>query len=333
VPVPPAATITGAGATFPNPFYSAAFFAYKQKFPQVTVNYQSIGSGGGIQQLTSKTVAFGASDVPLTDGEAAALGGRDRVIEFPGTLGTVSIAYNLAGVASGALKLTPQLIADVFLGNIKRWSDPALKASNPGVNLPDQPIAVVHRSDGSGTTYIFTDYLSRVSPPWKAKVGTGKSVAWPVGQGAKGNEAVATVIKQTPGAIGYVELAYVLETKMTQAQLQNADGAFVLPSPEGATAAARSLPEISPTNFSIVNALGRDSAPISGYSWIMLYKEQADKDVGMALVDLFFWLVSSEGQQYGTNLNYARLPDAVAGKDVQLLTTVTYQGRALLSIP
>ena len=332
VPVPPAATITGAGATFPYPFYAAAFFAYKQQFPQVTVNYQSIGSGGGIQQLTSKTVAFGASDVPLADAEAAALGGRDKVVEFPATLGTESLAFNLAGIADGALKLPPQVIADIFLGNTRKWNDPALKAPNPGLNLPDQPISVIHRSDGSGTTYIFTDYLSKVSPQWKARVGTGKSVSWPVGQGAKGNEAVATVIKQTPGAIGYVELAYVLQTKMTQAQLQNADGNFVMPSPDGATAAARALPNVGPTNFSIVNAPGKDSAPISGYSWIMLYKEQPDKDVGTVLVDLFYWLVSPQGQQYATNLNYARLPDSVAQQDVELLKTVTFQGMRLLSI-
>ena len=332
-PVPPAANLTGAGATFPEPFYTAAFYAYKQKFNQVTVNYQPIGSGGGIQQLTRKTVEFGASDVPLTSEEAAALGGADKVIQIPVTLGTVSLAYNLDGVASGALKLTPQLIAGIFLGTIGKWNDPAIQAQNRGLNLPDRRISVVHRSDGSGTTYIFTDYLARVSPDWKSKVGTGKSVSWPVGQGAKGNEAVATTIKQTPGAIGYVELAYVVQTKMTQASIQNADGSFVIPSSAGATAAAQALPGVSPTEFSIVNAPGKDSAPISGYSWLMLYKEQPDKDKGTAAVDLFYWLVNPEGQQYAVNLEYAKLPDTVVKRNIDALKTVTFQGQPVLSIP
>jgi len=332
-PVPPAASLTGAGATFPQPFYSAAFFAYKQKFSQVTVSYQPIGSGGGIQQLTRRTVDFGASDVPLTEEEAAALGGRDHVIEIPSTLGTESLAYNLDGVASGALKLTPGLIAGIFLGTIKKWNDPGLRAQNAGLNLPDLSIQVVHRSDGSGTTYIFTDYLAKVSPEWKSRVGTGKAVSWPVGQGQKGNEAVATVIKQTPGAIGYVELAYVLQTNMKQAALQNADGAFVVPSANGATAAAQAIPKVTPTEFSIVNAPGKDSAPITGYSWLMIYKDQPEKTKGTALVDVFFWLVSSEGQRYGVDAHYAKLPEAVAQNDVEILKTVTYRGRPLPLVP
>ncbi len=332
MPGPPAATLTGAGASFPAPFYSAAFFAYHQKFSQVTVIYQSIGSGAGIQQLTRKTVDFGASDVPLTEEEAAAVGGRDKVIEIPVTLGTESLPYNLDGVPSGALKLTPSLIAGIFLGTIKKWNDPGLRAQNPGLSLPDLPIAVVHRSDGSGTTYIFTDYLSRVSPEWKAKVGTGKAVSWPVGQGAKGNEAVATVIKQSRGSIGYVELAYVLQTNMAQAALQNASGSFVVPSADGATAAARVSPKVTPTEFSIVNASGKDSAPITGYSWVMMYKDQPDKDKGTALVDVFYWLVSSEGQQYAVNAHYAKLPESVARMDVETLKIVTFQGKPLLSV-
>jgi phosphate transport system substrate-binding protein len=331
--VPPPAALTGAGATFPAPFYSAAFYAYNKKFSQVTVNYGSVGSGTGIQQLTNKTVDFGASDVPLSDEEAAAVGGRDKVVQIPTTLGTVSLAYNLAGVPSGSLKLTPDLIAGIFLGTIKKWNDPALRAQNAAVTLPDVPIAVVHRSDGSGTTYIFTDYLSRVSPDWKAKVGFGKAVAWPTGQGGKGNEAVATLIKQTPGAVGYVELAYVIQTGMSQAALRNASGTFVVPSPDGATAAAKASPTVTPTAFSIVNAPGKDSAPISGFSWAMLYKEQPDKNKGTALVDLLDWLVSAEGQRYASDLHYAKLPDTVAQQDVVALKTVTFQGKALLSIP
>ena len=331
VPSPPAATLTGAGATFPYPFYSAAFYAYKQRFQQVTVNYQSVGSGAGIQQLTQKTVDFGASDVPLKDTEVSAIGGADKVIQIPTTLGTESIAYNLNGIGDGQLKLTPDTIAGIFLGKIKKWNDPALKADNSGLNLPNQAITVVHRSDGSGTTYIFTDYLSKVSAEWKSKVGTGKSVSWPVGVGAKGNEAVATSIQQTPGAIGYVELAYVLQTHMTQAKLRNADGNFVLPSPAGATAAAQSKPDVTPTDFSIVNAPGANSAPITGFSWAMMYTAQADKNKGTALVDLFYWLVN-DGQQFAQNLHYAKLPTSVVQKDIQTLRQVKYNSDPLLKV-
>lgn len=330
-PTPPAASLTGAGATFPFPFYNAAFFAYHQKFSQVTVNYQSVGSGAGIQQLTKKTVDFGASDVPLKTSEADAMGGSDKVVQIAGTLGTVSLAYNLPGVSNGQLKLTPKTIAGIFLGTIKKWNDASIAADNRGVQLPDQAIKVVHRSDGSGTTYILTDYLSNVSPEWNSGPGTGKSVNWPVGQGAKGNEAVATTIQQTPGAIGYVELAYVLQTNMTQAALQNKDGQFVIPSPEGATEAATNFPNVTPTNFSIVNAPGKKSAPISGYSWLMLYKEQADKTKGTALVDLLYWLVT-EGQQYGTNVHYAKLPASIVQNDIKALKTVTSGGSTLLNV-
>jgi len=331
IPTPPAAALTGAGATFPAPFYTAAFYAYNQKFSQVTVNYQAIGSGAGIQQLTKRTVDFGASDVPLKTSEADAMGGIDKVVQIAGTLGTESIAFNLQGVASGHLKLTPKTIAGIFLGSIKKWNDPALTADNSGVSLPNQNITVVHRSDGSGTTYIFTDYLSNVSADWKTKVGTGKSVSWPVGQGASGNAAVATTIKQTPGAIGYVELAFVLQTNMTQALLQNHDGTFVTPSEAGATAAAGQFPNVSPTgSFSIVNAPGKDSAPISGYSWLMIYKDQADKTKGTATVDLFYWLIT-QGQQYAANVHYAKLPTKTVQDDINALKTVTSSGSPLLT--
>ena len=330
VPTPPAAALTGAGATFPAPFYTAAFYAYNQKFSQVTVNYQAIGSGAGIQQLTKKTVDFGASDVPLKTSEADAMGGSDKVVQIAGTLGTESLAFNLQGISSGQLKLTAKTITGIFLGTIKKWNDPALKADNSGVNLPDQNITVVHRSDGSGTTYIFTDYLSNVSADWKSKVGTGKSVSWPVGQGASGNAAVATTIKQTPGSIGYVELSYVLQTNMTQAMLQNRDGNYVTPSEAGATAAASQFLAASPTQFSIVNAPGKDSAPISGYSWLMIYKDQPDKSKGTAAVDLFYWLVT-EGQQYATNVHYAKLPSNMVRDDINALKTVTSSGSTLLT--
>ncbi len=333
VPMPPPASLTGAGATFPQPFYDAARFAYNKKFSQVTVNYQSVGSGAGIQQLTKKTVDFGASDVPLSAKEAAAMGGSDQVIQIASTLGTESLAYNLDGVADGQLKLTPDTIAGIFLGKVTKWNDPALKADNGSVNLPSQDIRVIHRSDGSGTTYIFTDYLCSVSSDWKAKTGgPGKSITWPTGDGAQGNAGVATRITQTPGAIGYVELAYVLQTKMKQAALKNRDGNFIIPSAAGATAAAKAFVGTSPSQFSIVNAAGKESAPISGYSWIMLYKNQADKTKGTALVDYLYWLTTAEGQQYAVNLHYAALPGSMASYDLLALKDVTSGGSALLSV-
>jgi phosphate transport system substrate-binding protein len=333
VPTPPAAQLTGAGATFPAPFIDAARFAYNKKFSQVTVNYGGGGSGAGISQLTKKVVDFGASDVPLKASEAAAMGGSDKVIQIASTLGTESLAYNLDGVADGQLKLTPDTIAGIFLGKITKWNDPALVADNSGVSLPNQDIRVVHRSDGSGTTYIFTDYLSNVSADWKAKTGgPGKSISWPVGDGAQGNAGVATRITQTPGAIGYVELAYVLQTKMKQALLKNRDGNFVVPSAAGATAAAKAFAGSTPSNFSIVNAAGKDSAPISGYSWIIVYKDQADKTKGTALVDFLYWLVTPDGQQYAVNLHYAALPSDMVSFDTAALKTVTSGGSALLSV-
>jgi phosphate transport system substrate-binding protein len=332
-PTPPAAALTGAGATFPAPFYDVARFAYSQKFSQVTIVYSPLGSGAGIQQLTKKTVDFGASDVPLKTSEADAMGGATAVVQIAGTLGTEALAYNLQGVSNGQLKLTPDTIAGIFLGTIKNWNDPALAADNSGVSLPNQPIKVVHRSDGSGTTYIFTDYLSSVSADWKSKTGgPGKSINWPAGQGASGNAAVATTIQNTPGAIGYVELAYVLQTNMTQAMLKNAYGAFVLPSPAGATAAASQFLHVTPTQFSIVNAPGKDSAPISGYSWLMLYKDQPDKTKGTAVVDFFDWLVT-EGQQYAVNVHYAQLPANIVRDDINALKTVTSGGSTLLNVP
>ena len=304
VPTPPAASLTGAGATFPKPYYDAANFAYNKKFSQVNINYGGGGSGAGISQLTKKTVDYGASDVPLSAKEAAAMGGSDKVIQIASTLGTVSLAYNLDSVADGHLKLTPDTIAGIFLGRITKWNDAALAADNSGVSLPNQDIHVIHRSDGSGTSYIFTDYLSSVSPDWKAKTGgPGKSITWPTGDGAQGNAGVATRITQTPGAIGYVELAYVLQTKMKQAALKNRDGNYVIPSAAGATAAATAFIGSSPSQFSIVNASGKDSAPISGYSWIILYKDQADKTKGTALVDYLYWLTTAEGQSYAINLH------------------------------
>ena len=331
--VPPAASLTGAGATFPKPFYDAANFAYNKKFSQVTINYGGGGSGAGISQLTKKTVDYGASDVPLSAKEAAAMGGSDKVVQIASTLGTVSLAYNLENVPGDKLKLTPDTIAGIFLGQITKWNDSKLAADNSGLTLPNLDIHVIHRSDGSGTSYIFTDYLCSVSADWKTKTGgPGKSITWPTGDGAQGNAGVATRITQTPGAIGYVELAYVLQTHMKQAALKNRDGNFVIPSAAGATAAAKAFVGTSPSQFSIVNASGNDSAPISGYSWIILYKDQADKTKGTALVDYLYWLTQSEGQQYAVNLHYAALPSSMASYDLLTLKDVTSGGSALLSV-
>ena len=250
---------------------------------------------------------------------------------IPTTLGAVVITYNIDGL-SAPLKLDGDTIAKIYLGKITKWNDGRIAKDNPGVSLPDKPILPVYRSEGSGTTYIFTDYLSNVSAAWKAKTGgPGKSVNWPVGDGASGNAGVATRITQTPGAIGYVELAYVLQTKMTQAQLKNADGNFVLPSAAGATAAASQYLGTSPTNFSIVNAPGKDSAPISGYSWLMVYTDQPDKTKGTATVDLLDWLVN-DGQQYAVNLHYAKLPSNMVANDIAALKGVTSGGSALLKV-
>jgi phosphate transport system substrate-binding protein len=229
--------------------------------------------------------------------------------------------------------LTPETIAGIFLGKITKWNDAALAADNAGVSLPNLDIHVIHRQDGSGTTYIFTDYLSTVSADWKAKTGgPGKSISWPVGDGAMGNAGVATRITQTPGAIGYVELAYVIQTKMTQATLKNHDGNFVIPSAAGATSAAKAFAGTTPSNFSIVDAAGKDSAPISGYSWIIVYKDQPDKTKGTALVDYLYWLVTPDGQQYAVNLHYAALPSDMVSFDIAALKGVTSGGSALLPV-
>lgn len=297
--------LQGAGATFPEPFYTKAFYKYNADHSKVSVNYQAIGSGGGIQQFTKGTVDFGASDVPMTAAEVAAAGGDSTLIQFPTTIGVAAISYNLAGVDK--LKLDGPTLADIYLGKIKTWDNDKLKALNGGAKLPSTPITVVHRSDGSGTSYAFTDYLSKVSPDWKSAVGVGKAVQWPAGTGAKGNEGVGQAVKSTDGAIGYVELAYVIQSKLQTAQLKNHNGKFVAPSEGGATAAAASLKGVSSTNFSITDAPGDTAYPISTYSWVIVKSEQKDAQKGKALVELFKWLVDS-GQPIGKDLQYAPLP-------------------------
>jgi len=306
LPAAAATQLTGAGSSFDFPFFSKAFYIYNQKNPDVTVNYQSIGSGGGIQQFTAKNVDFGATDVPMNTEELARA--KQPVLQIPVTLGGAAVAYNLPGV--DGLRLTRQAIAEIYLGKISKWNDPRIANLNKGKKLPDMPIVVVHRSDGSGTSYIFTDFLSHVSPEWKSKVGVGKSVSWPAPSavGAKGNEGVAGQVRGTPGAIGYVELAYVIENKMDAATLQNRAGKWVSVSPETVAAAAASKPEVSATNFSIVDAGGANSWPISGYSWVVVYKEQPNKDRAKALYNVLSWLVGSQGQDNAKSVDYVPLP-------------------------
>jgi len=313
VPAFAATQITGAGATFPYPFFSKAFYEYTKTHPDVTVNYQSIGSGGGIQQFTAKTVDFGASDVPMNAEELKRAESGGRVIQFPTTLGGEAITYNLPSAIKGGLRLTRAALADIYLGKIAKWNDPQLTKGNLKANLPDMPIVVVHRSDGSGTTHIFTDFLSHVSSDWKTKVGTGKSVEWPAASsvGGKGNEGVAGQVRQTPGAIGYVELAYAIENKMTQAMLENRSGKWLLCTANGTRAAAASRSSISPTAFSIVDASGADAWPISGFSWGMVYESPSDKTRAKLVRDALEWLVT-DGQPIAGTLNYVPLPPRIS---------------------
>jgi phosphate transport system substrate-binding protein len=320
--------LTGAGATFPALFYSKAFYTYSQQNPQVTVNYQSVGSGAGIQQFIKGTVDFGASDVPMGSADITSAGGADAVTQIPATLGVISIAYNLSGVLR--LQLDGATIANIYLGAIKKWNDPAIRALNAGVTLPNSDIQVVHRSDSSGTTYHFTDYLAKVSDTWKSKVGVGKAVSWPAGIGGNGNQGVAQAVQSTAGAIGYVELAYVISANMTQAYLKNKNGKFVQATVAGATAAAAQNTNVSPTNFSITDEPGDDTYPIAGFSWIILHASYSDANKGKAIAYLFKWLVT-DGQSLGTSLQYATLPTAVQTLAQDNLKLVKAGGAAVLS--
>ncbi|MHB8614373.1 MAG: phosphate ABC transporter substrate-binding protein PstS [Candidatus Dormibacteraceae bacterium] len=322
-------SLTGAGATFPAPYYQKAFFDYSARYPQVTINYQPVGSGAGIQQFIKNTVDFGASDVPMAAADITSAGGPDTLTQIPTTLGVISITYNLSGVSK--LQLDGPTLANIYLGHIKSWNAPALTALNPGVSLPNKPVTVVHRSDGSGTTFHFTDYLSKVSDEWKSSVGNAKSVKWPVGVGGSGNQAVAQAVTSTDGAIGYVELAYVVQAGMSQAYLKNANGKFLQASVAGATAAAASNTNVSPTNFSITNAPGDTAYPIAGFSWVMIRTSFSDVTKGRAVVYLFKWLVSSDGQKEGTDLQYAPLPSAVQSLALSNLNLIKAGGSPVLS--
>jgi phosphate transport system substrate-binding protein len=296
-------TINGAGATFPYPIYSKWFDEYAKVDPSVRFNYQSIGSGGGQKQILAQTVDFGASDGPMSDANLAKAPGK--LLHIPTVAGAVVITSNLPG--NPTLKLDGETIADIFLGKIKKWNDPRLTALNPGVSLPDQAIVVVHRSDGSGTTFIFTDYLSKVSPEWKQKVGNNTSVNWPTGLGGKGNEGVSGQVKQTPGSIGYVELIYAIQNKMPYADLKNAAGEYVKASLESVTAAMATAKIPDDFRFSMTNAPGKDAYPIAGATWLLVYQNQKDAAKGKKLVAFLKW-AETKGEQMAKDLDYAPLP-------------------------
>lgn len=304
-------TLNGAGATFPYPIYSKWFSEYHKAHSDVQVNYQSIGSGGGIRQVLAGTVDFGASDGPMTDEQLGQA--KVKILHVPTVLGAVVPAYNIPGV-SGEVKFTPEALAGIFLGKITTWNDKALAAANPGVNFPNQAIVVIHRSDGSGTSYIFTDYLSKVSADWKNGPGKGTSVKWPVGLGGKGNEGVAGMIRQMEGSIGYVELIYALQNKITYGSMKNPAGEFVKASLESVTTAAASVKSM-PADFrvSITNAPGKGAYPISSFTWLLIPTRSQDPNKGKILTDLLNWC-ETDGQKLAADLSYAPLPDTVVAK-------------------
>jgi phosphate transport system substrate-binding protein len=310
-PVVAETMLNGAGATFPYPMYSKWFSEYNKLHPDVQINYQSIGSGGGIRQVLNGTVDFGASDGPMTDEQLKEA--KIKILHIPTVMGADVPAYNVPGVG-GEIKFTPDVLANIFLGKITSWSDPAIAKANPGVKFPNEAIIVVHRSDGSGTTYIWTDYLSKVSKDWESGVGKGTSVKWPVGLGGKGNEGVAGQIRQLQGSIGYVELIYAVENKITYGSVQNAAGNFVKASLDGVTEAAASAKSMPPDfRVSITNAPGKTAYPISSFTWLLIPVQSKDAAKGKIITDFLNWMVT-DGQKLTSQLSYAPLPSSVAEK-------------------
>jgi phosphate transport system substrate-binding protein len=311
VPALAQTTLNGAGATFPYPMYSKWFSEYHKAHPDVEINYQSIGSGGGIRQVLAGTVDFGASDGPMSDEQLAQA--KTKILHVPTVLGADVPAYNIPGVTE-ELKFTPEALAGIFLGKITTWNDKAIASANPDVKLPNDQIIVIHRSDGSGTTYIWTDYLSKISPEWQGQAGKGTSVKWPVGLGGKGNEGVAGMIRQMQGSIGYIELIYAIQNKIPYGLVKNAAGNFVKAGLESVTAAAASAPKM-PADFrvSITNAPGKDAYPISSFTWLLIPAQSKDAAKGKILADLLNWIVN-DGQKMTGDLAYAPLPASVAAK-------------------
>ncbi len=314
------ALINGAGATFPYPIYSKWFDEYHKAHPDIQINYQSVGSGAGIRQLLSGTVDFGASDGPMSDEQLAQA--KIKVLHFPTVLGADLPTYNIPGV-SAELKFTPETLAGIFLGTITKWNDPAIARDNPGVNLPAKDIVVVHRSDGSGTTYIWTDYLSKVSETWKTKVGKGTSVNWPVGLGGKGNEGVAGLIKQTPNSIGYVELIYAVQNKLPYGRVRNAAGNFIQADLSSVSAAAAAAAKSMPDDFrvSITNAEGKNAYPISSFTWLLVPARIQDPRKSEAITGFLRWMLK-DGQKYADPLAYAPLPREVIEKEIKAIAQV-----------
>jgi len=312
--------INGAGSTFIYPAITKWFDEYSKTNSNVQFNYQAIGSGGGIKQIISKTVDFGATDGPMTMDQMTQAPGR--IYHIPMVMGAVAVAYNLPGVDKG-LKLTPDILAGIYLGKITQWNDPLITAQNPGVSLPSSSITVAHRSDGSGTSFIFTDYLSSVSSEWKGKVGKGTSVNWPIGLGGKGNEGVSGLLKQSPGSIGYVELAYAKENNLTYAVLQNKSGNFIEPTIDSTSKAAEGANIPAHFRFSIVNSSNPDAYPIAGTTWILIYKQMDDPVKGKAIVDFIRWAVT-DGQKLTADLDYAPLPTNLVDLIQKKLDQVKY---------
>jgi phosphate transport system substrate-binding protein len=316
--------VNGAGATFPYPIYSKWFNEYAKLHPDIQINYQSIGSGGGIRQVTEGTVDFGATDGPMNDEQLENFRTKRGfgVLHFPTVLGAVVVTYNIPGITQ-SLNLTPDAIAGIYLGKITKWNDPAIKVNNPKVNLPSADIVVVHRSDGSGTSYCWTDFLSKVSPEWKSKVGKGTSVNWPVGLGGKGNEGVSGQVKQTSNSIGYVELIYAIQNKLPYANVKNSAGKFVTPSLASTTAAAAGAAKNMPADFrvSITNAPGRDAYPISTFTWLLIPEKIQDNAKHKAITEFLHWMLTS-GQNMTESLSYARLPKEVVAQEEKAIAKV-----------
>jgi len=312
--------LNAAGATFPYPIYSKWFDVYHSAHPNVQINYQSIGSGGGIRQLQAGTVDFGASDGPMTDEQLSQ--SKVKVLHFPTVLGAVVPTYNVPGV-TGDLNFTQKALAGIYMGQITKWNDPELVKANPGVKLPGDDIVVIHRSDGSGTSYIFTDFLSKASSDWKAKVGTATSVNWPVGLGGKGNEGVSGLVKQTPGSVGYIELIYAVQNKIDYGKVQNAAGKFVKADLAGVTAAAANSVKEMPDDFrvSITNSPGAATYPISSFTWLLIPSQIPDATKKAAIKDFLKWMLA-DGQSYNEGLSYAKLPKPVVAKEMKAIALV-----------
>lgn len=328
--MPSATSLTGAGATFPYPLYSKWFDEY-YKLTGVKINYQSIGSGGGIKAITDETVDFGASDGIMTDAQqAAAEAAHGPIMHIPMTCGAVAIAYNISGIKSGELKLTPDVLAAIYLGNITKWNDPRITAINPGLALPNADIAVVHRSDGSGTTYIFTNYLTKVSQDWATKVGNATSVQWPVGIGGNGSAGVAGQVQQIPGSIGYIELAYAIQNNIPWAKLLNQAGNYIEPSLDATTKAAEGVPLPDDMKVMITNSANPQAYPIVGFTWILVYKNQQNQAIGNTLAKMLWWAIH-DGQKYTEPLQYGSLPSGAVSKAEKEILSMNYNGQPFIT--